>query len=387
VCAMREGGTVTPDSGIYLDHAATTPLRPEVLEAMLPYLREHFGNPNSLHRFGRASRHAIEDAREEVAALLNAESREIIFTSGGTEANALALAGALEAAPRGGAMVCSAVEHHAVGDTAARRGALRVPVDTAGRVDLEALHALLHEDTPLVSVMFANNETGVLQPVEEIAAACGERGIQFHADLVQAAGKVPLDVRELSLDLGAISAHKLGGPKGVGASFVRHGLRFTPQLLGGAQERGRRAGTENVAGIVGFGKACALARAEMRENHARLEALRAHLAAGLLAAVPDCWINGGDAPALPHILNMGFEGVEGEALLLALDVEGIAVATGAACTSGAAAPSHVLLAMGQSHAHAFGAIRFSFGASTNAAEIARVLHVLPAIVARLRTHA
>ena len=376
--------------GIYLDHSATTPVRPEVLEAMLPFLREHHGNAGSLHRFGRNCRRAVETAREQVAALINAEPREILFTSGGTESDNLAIRGIVEA--RDGAakrMVTTAVEHHAVlhtGESLARTNRVDlqiVGVDRGGLVDPDAVEALLGDETVLVSVMHANNETGVVQPLERIGALCRERGIPFHSDTVQSVGKLPLDVRKLPLDLAAISGHKLYGPKGIGALFVRSGTGIEPQAVGGAQERGRRAGTENVAGIVGLGRACELLSGELQSTSKQMEVLRDRLQEGALATVPDAGINGSTAHRLPNSLNMAFNDLDGERMMFALDQEGIAVSTGSACTAGSLDPSHVLLAMGQSHEHASSAIRFSLGRDNTEEEIDRVISLLPGLVEQL----
>ena len=376
--------------GIYLDHSATTPVRPEVLEAMLPFLREHHGNAGSLHRFGRNCRRAVETAREQVAALINAEPREILFTSGGTESDNLAIRGIVEA--RDGTakrMVTTAVEHHAVlhtGESLARTNRVDlqiVGVDRGGLVDPDAVEALLGDETVLVSVMHANNETGVVQPLERIGALCRERGIPFHSDTVQSVGKLPLDVRKLPLDLAAISGHKLYGPKGIGALFVRSGTGIEPQAVGGAQERGRRAGTENVAGIVGLGRACELLSGELQSTSKQMEVLRDRLQEGALATVPDAGINGSTAHRLPNSLNMAFNDLDGERMMFALDQEGIAVSTGSACTAGSLDPSHVLLAMGQSHEHASSAIRFSLGRDNTEEEIDRVISLLPGLVEQL----
>jgi len=375
---------------IYLDHSATTPIRPEVLEAMLPFLREHHGNAGSLHRFGRDCRRAVETAREQVAALINAEPREILFTSGGTESDNLAIRGIVEATDRKAIrLVTTAVEHHAVLHVCeslarANRVDLQVAgVDQEGLVDPDAVEALLGDETVLVSVMHANNETGVVQPLERIGALCRERGIPFHSDTVQSAGKLPLDVRKLPLDLAAISGHKLYGPKGIGALFVRSGTGIEPQAVGGAQERGRRAGTENVAGIVGLGRACELLSGELQSTSKQMEVLRDRLQEGALATVPDAGINGSTAHRLPNSLNMAFNDLDGERMMFALDQEGIAVSTGSACTAGSLDPSHVLLAMGQSHEHASSAIRFSLGRDNTEEEIDRVISLLPGLVEQL----
>jgi cysteine desulfurase len=365
---------VSPPS-IYLDHAATTPMRPEVLEAMLPWLTEHHGNPTSLHRPGRDARRAIDQARDQVAALLNADPREIIFTSGGTEANNLTLRGLLKP---GGHLLTSAIEHHSILHTAQaleKHGGIELtiaPVSTDGCVTDFETHLI--DDTTLVSVMHGNNETGVLQPIEPIAAACRTRNIPFHTDAIQSTGKLPLDVTQIPVDLLSLSAHKLNGPKGIGALYVRHRINLTPQAIGGTQERARRAGTENVPAIVGLGVACELARQEMET--ARLAQLRDQLEQAILKQIPGTWLNGGLGHRLPHITNIGFPDTEGEQIMMALDAAGIAVSTGSACTSGSVDPSHVLLAMGQDHAQAHGGVRFSLGRENTPADIARVVEAL-----------
>lgn len=371
---------------IYLDHAATTPLRPAVLDAMLPFFRDQFGNPNSLHRAGRRTRRVIDEARAQVAALIGADPREIVFTSGGTESDNLAIAGMLH--QRGGRIVTAAAEHHAVLHAARhwnREGApLIVPVDADGCLEAAALDEVLDGDVALVSVMQGNNETGVVQPVAEIGARCRARGVPYHCDAVQGAGHLPIDVASWAVDLLSLSAHKLGGPQGVGALYVRHGVRLSPQIIGGGQEKKRRSGTENVAGIVGFGAACALAAEEFSDANARRHRLRQRLEDGVRARVPDCWVNGGGATRMPHIANLGFAGVEGEGILYGLDAEGICVSTGSACTSGVPDPSHVLGAMGQSHEEALAAVRFSLGPDNTEADVDRVLNVLPRVIDELR---
>ncbi len=376
---------------IYLDHSATTPLRPEVFAAMEPWLREGFGNAGSVHWAGRRARAGVDDARSHVAALINADPREIVFTSGGTEADNLAIRGVVEASPRAHKhLAAAAVEHHAVlhpVEALAVRPDVTadvLPVDGDGIVAPEAAGDTLTADTVLVSVMTVNNETGVRQPIEKIGEACAGRGVLFHTDAVQAAGAIPLDVRVMPVDLMSLSAHKLNGPKGVGALYVRKGVDLTPQLVGGPQERSRRAGTENTAGVVGFGEACRLALRERGERAAALQRLRDRLEAGIRAALPEARIHGRAAPRAPHILNARFPGVEGESLLMALDAQGIAASSGAACASGSLDPSHVLLAMGLTHAEAQSALRFSFGWGNTEAQIDAVLETLTACVKRLR---
>ncbi|MDZ4861074.1 MAG: cysteine desulfurase family protein [Candidatus Hydrogenedentes bacterium] len=378
---------------IYLDHSATTPVRAEVFDAMLPYLRAQFGNAGSVHSFGREARRAVDDARDQVAALVNAAPREILFTSGGTEADNLAVRGVVAASARGRKrVVVSAVEHHAVLHAAeSLRGegieVVVVPVDSDGIVLLDALVEQITDDTVLVSIMHANNETGAVQPIGRIAALCEERGIVFHTDAVQSAGKLSIDVRRTPIGLLSISGHKLYAPKGVGACYVRKGIDVMPQAVGGGQERERRAGTENVAGIVGFGAACELARMEMQEVSARAAGLRDRLEREALAQSPDAIINAGGVERVPTISNIRFPGVDGESMVLALDVAGIAVSSGSACTAGSLDPSHVLLAMGQSYEIAQSAIRFSLGRETNELEIDSVVRALPDALQRARSRA
>ncbi|MBX7257448.1 MAG: aminotransferase class V-fold PLP-dependent enzyme [Candidatus Hydrogenedentes bacterium] len=376
---------------IYLDHSATTPVREEVLEAMLPHLRESYGNAGSIHAVGRAARRAVDDAREQVAALIHADVREIVFTSGGTESDNWAIRGLVTAHPKRPAnIVVSAVEHHAVLHAAGyvskhEKVEVRVAgVDENGVIDIARLESLIDSHTLLVSVMHANNETGAIQPVEKIAVLCTERGVTFHTDAVQSVGKIEVDVRSIHAHALAISGHKLYAPKGVGACFVRKGLELEPLLLGGAQERERRAGTENVAGIVGLGKACELAQAEMESTATRIARLRDAAQQRILAAIPNCRVNGPRDNRLPGLLNIGFAEVEGESVVLGLDVEGIAVSSGATCASGAIDPSHVLLAMGQSHDEAQSAVRFSFGRDNTEADVDRLMDVLPPLIERLR---
>ena len=374
---------------IYLDHNATTPLDPEVLEAMLPLLREGFGNPSSLHWFGQRARAAVEEARGRVAALLAASAAEIVFTGSGTEADNLALRGVAARArePRR-KVVVTAVEHHAVLNTARALAEEGVPVETVrvdadGRVDLEDLRAKVDDRTALVSVMLANNETGVIQPVAQAVGIARERGALVHCDAVQAAGKVPVDVRDLDVDLLALSAHKLYGPKGVGALYVRRGTTMRALVRGGAQERNRRAGTENVAGVVGLGVAATLARERLEAEEARLAELRDRFEAELLA-IPGTRRNGVE-PRVPNTTNVSFEGTEAEGLLMALDLAGVAVSTGAACAAGATEPSHVLRAMGLPPEHVQSSLRFSLGRGTTAAQLALAAEAVRAAVERQRT--
>ena len=380
-------------SPVYLDHAATTPVRPEVLEAMLPYLTEQaFGNPSSAHRFGRAARAGIEQARREVAAGVGAEPNQVIFTSGGTEADNLSVLGAaLAARERGGrmAVAVSATEHKAVLAAAHAvchlGGSERIlPVDAAGRLDLEALDQALAERPAVVSVMWVNNEVGTVQPVREIAARCQAAGVTFHTDAVQAFGKLPVSLHDLPCTLLTISGHKLGAPKGIGALVVRDRKAVEAIIHGGGQQYGLRPGTENVAGAVALGRAVALAAQDQADEAERLGALRDTLAERLLAAVADLHVNGRDGERAPHVLNLSVAGADSEALLMHLDLAGVAASSGSACTTGAVEPSHVLVAMGVPRELALGAIRFSLGRESTAADVDRVVEVMPSVVAKVR---
>ncbi len=375
---------------IYMDNAATTPLREEALEAMVNAYREHYGNSSSVHRIGQAAREALERAREEFAACVGAKPEEVVFTGGGTESDNLAIRGAAMAArERGDHIVTCAAEHHAVLHCcrALEGEGFRVtylPVDAEGIVDLERYRDALEERTVLVSIMLANNETGALQPIEEMSRIARERGILFHCDAVQAAGKMRLDVRELGADLLAFSGHKFYGPKGVGALYIRKGVEIVPIMQGGHHENGMRPGTVNVPAIVGMARALRLATEEVEETAARLGALREELASGIMERIDGVRRNGSAERSLPNVLNLSFEGAEGEALLLALDVAGVAVSTGSACTSGSLEPSHVLMAMGIPPRIAQCSLRFSLGRYNRAEEIDYVLDVLPGIVERIR---
>jgi cysteine desulfurase len=378
---------------IYLDHAATTPLDPRVLEAMLPYLTEHYGNPSSIHRQGRAALQALDDAREQVALVLGCSRREVIFTGGGSESINLAVKGAALARRAAGAqahLIVSAIEHHAVlhaGEYLQQQHGFEVtllPVDEGGLVRPDDLRAALRPDTALVSVMYANNEIGTIQPIAELGAICREAGVPLHTDAVQAAGVLPLDVEALKVDYLSLTAHKFYGPKGVGVLYARRGAPLLPQINGGAQERRRRAGTENVAGIVGLAAALTLAEERRPAVTERMRTLRERLIDGVLAAVPDSWLNGDRVQRLPGNANLGFAGIEGESLLLLLDQAGICASSGSACTSGSLEPSHVLLALGLSPAAANASVRFSLGHGVTEADITYVLETLPPLVARLR---
>lgn len=374
----------------YLDHNATTPVAPDVADAMHEAVRGCFGNASSIHAFGQAAKAALDDARSAVAELLGARPNDVIFTGSGTEADNLAIRGVAEASPAAGRrhLIASAIEHEAVLNTLkalSKRGwtSTLLPVGAAGVVEPAALEAAITDDTALVSVMHANNEIGTLQPIAELAGIAHRRGAVFHTDAVQTAGKLPLDVGALGVDLLSISAHKFNGPKGVGALWIRRGMRLVAPTTGGRQERNRRAGTENVPAIVGLGVAARLAAAKLSREAARLRTLRDRLEASLLDRVPDTAVNGG-GERVPNTTNISFHGVEAEALLIALDLEGIAVSTGSACSSGTLEPSHVLRAMGLTPRRAQSSIRFSLGLGNTDDEIDRLVDVLPPLVARLR---
>ncbi len=373
---------------IYLDHNATTPLDPRVLDAMLAVLREGFGNPSSLHWYGQQARALLDEARAHAARLIGATPSEIVFTASGTEADNMALRGAAGAArePRR-KIVYSAIEHHAVVNTAKALAEEGWPVEVVrvgadGLVDLEDLRAKVDATTALVAVMRANNETGVIQPVEDVARIAHAAGALLHCDGVQAAGKIPVDVRALDVDTLALSAHKFYGPKGVGMLYVKRGTRLKPWARGGSQERNRRAGTENVAGIVGLGRAAALAADDLLAEAPRLEALRDRLETRLLA-IPGARRNG-EGPRVPNTANVSFERIEAESLLMALDLAGIAVSTGAACAAGAVEPSHVLRGMGLPMERVQGSIRLSLGRGTSAHEIDRAADAIAAAVEKQR---
>jgi len=374
---------------VYLDNNATTRIAPEVFDAMLPYLTDSYGNPSSMHTFGGLLSKDIEKARKQVAALINAGPDEILFTSCGTESDNTALMSAIESLPRKRHVITTRVEHPAVLNFChylGRKG-LRVtyvPVDSLGVFDLDEFDNALDDDTAIVSVMYANNETGVIFPVKEIAARLKERNILFHTDAVQAAGKIPLNVKDTAVDMLTISGHKLHAPKGVGALYVRKGTRFHPYIIGGHQERGRRAGTENVASIIGFGKAAELARNHLSQEASHLSRLRDRLEQGLLTSCPNSRINGDTAHRLPNTTNISFEYIEGEAILLRLNEHGICASSGSACTSGSLEPSHVLRAMGVPYTAVHGSIRFSLSRYNTAEEVDTVLGVMPGLIRELR---
>jgi cysteine desulfurase len=372
---------------VYLDNNATTPVLPEILEAMRPSFAEHFGNASSIHHHGQETRAAVERARESVAELLGCRPSEIVFTSGGTEGDNLAIFGL---AHPGDHVISSTIEHHAVLNSCkhleAEGGAVSyVPVDGRGLVDPDDVRRALRPNTRLITIMMANNETGVLQPVEEIGRIAAEADVYFHTDAVQAAGKVEISVKRLGCDLLSISGHKMHAPQGVGALYVRKGTLLEPMLYGGSHERSRRAGTENVPGIVGLGKAAEIARqAFVRSDMAHMAELRDRIERTVLAEVEASGVNGAGAPRVPNTTNLCFDYIEGEALVIALDLKGLAVSTGAACSSGALEPSHVLTAMGLPPERARASLRFSLGKQNTAEEVDFALNLIPETVGRLR---
>ncbi len=377
---------------IYLDHNATTPVDPVAAEAMMRALKDLFGNPSSVHYYGQQAKAALDDARSAVAALIGGEPSEIVFTSGGTEADNFAIRGVAEALEATGRrhLITSGIEHEAVLNTfkaLAKRGwtTTLLPLDARGLVFPEALRDAMTDDTALVSIMHANNEIGTIQPIAELAAIAHERGALLHTDAVQTAGKVPVSVRSLGVDLLSISGHKFGGPKGIGALWVKRGVRLSLFLSGGKQERNRRAGTENVPGAIGMGVAAQRAMMKMETDAGRLSVLRDRLENGILSSVPNTDVNGARDARVPNTTNISFERIEAESLLIALDLEGVAVSTGSACSSGTLEPSHVLKAMGLSSHRAQNSIRFSLGASNTEEQIDHVIKILPRIVTKLRS--
>jgi cysteine desulfurase len=372
---------------VYLDNNATTPVLPEVLEAMQPYFTEHFGNASSIHHHGQETRAAVERARESVATLFGCRPSEVVFTSGGTEGDNLAISGLTRA---GDHVISSTIEHHAVLNSCKHLEAMGcevtyVPVDSRGLVDPDDVLRGLRPNTRLITIMMANNETGVLQPVEEIGKIAAQADVYFHTDAVQAAGKVPIEVKRLGCDLLSISGHKLHAPQGVGAIYVGKGTLLQPMFYGGSHERSRRAGTENVPGIIGLGKAAELAREALeRGDLARMSAMRDRIEQTILSAVDATGVNGEGAPRVPNTTNIHFDYIEGEALVIALDLKGLAVSTGAACSSGAIEPSHVLTAMGLQPEIARASLRFSLGKQSTADDIQFALDLVPQTVARLR---
>src|SRR5258706_7079608 len=376
---------------VYFDYNATTPLAPEVLETVLRVTRDVFGNASSIHHFGQQAKSTLDDARSAVSALLNGDPSEIVFTSGGTEADNLAIRGAAEAIEPTGRrhLIASGIEHEAVLNTLralARRGwrTTLLPADASGLVSPDRLREAIDADTALVSVMHANNEVGEIEPVAALAAIAHEHGALMHTDAVQSAGKIPVDVRALGVDLLSLSAHKFNGPKGAGALWIKRGTRMQPMMTGGKHERNRRAGTENVPAIVGLGVAARLAASKLGAQATITGALRDQLEEGILKAVPGTAVNGARGSRVPNTTNISFDRVEAESLLIALDLEGIAVSTGSACSSGTLEPSHVLRAMGLPTHRTQNSLRFSLGMFSTDAEVDRVIEVLPRLVAKLR---
>ncbi len=382
------------DNIIYLDNNATTPVAPEVRDAMMPFLDRLYGNPSSIHTFGGQVKAHVDEARRRVAHLLGCHPTEIIFTSCGTESDNTAIMSALDCCPDRRHLITTRVEHPAVKNLcqALAQGGrhqplyrvTQIPVDAQGLLDVAAFEDALDEDTAIVSVMWANNETGVLLPVEAVGALCRERGILFHTDAVQAVGKIPMNVSELPIDMLSLSGHKLHAPKGIGALYVRRGTRFSPHIIGGHQESNRRGGTESVPLIVAFGKAAELANQNLHKENTEVAALRDRLENALLDSAPDASVNGSREQRLPNTTNISFEYVEGEAILLMLDQHGICASSGSACTTGSLEPSHVLRAMGVPFTAAHGSIRFSLSIYNTQEEIDKVVEVLPPIIRRLR---
>ncbi|PKL50224.1 MAG: cysteine desulfurase NifS [Nitrospira bacterium HGW-Nitrospira-1] len=374
---------------IYLDNNATTQISPEVLQEMLPYLSDFYGNPSSMHTFGGQLHRKIEESREMVAALIGASPEEIIFTSCGTESDNTALMSAVESFPRKKHVITTRVEHPAVLNFChhlARKGyrLTYLPVNNPGQLDIDLLLKTIDEDTALATIMYANNETGVLFPIKEISELLRERGILFHVDAVQAVGKIPVDLKTLPVDMLSLSGHKLHAPKGIGALYVRKGTRFAPYIIGGHQEKGRRAGTENIASIIGLGKACQLAQKYLKEEMRFLSVLRDKLENALLKCCPDVRINGDIENRLPNTTNLSFEYIEGEAILLRLNEYNVCASSGSACTSGSLEPSHVLRAMGVPFTAVHGSIRFSLSRYNTDEEINKVIEIMPPIIKELR---
>jgi cysteine desulfurase len=375
---------------VYLDNAATTALSPRVLEAMLPYFTQYYGNPSSVHAFGREAKQGLDKARDQVAKALHCEPSEVIFTGCGTESDNTVLLGVAQRyGDKGKHIITTNVEHHAILHTCEcleKQGysVTYLPVDQDGLVTAEQVAAAIRPDTILVSIMFANNEVGTIMPIQEIGAVCKEKGVLFHTDAVQAVGHIPVDVQAMHIDMLSLSAHKFHGPKGVGALYCRKGIRLPSYIMGGAQERGRRAGTENVAGIVGLGAAIQLATEQLEENRAKMTALRDRLMTGIQARISEVKLNGHPTNRLPNNVNFSFKYIEGESILLMLDMNGIAASSGSACTSGSLDPSHVLLALGLPHEIAHGSVRLTLGDETTEEDIDYTIDVLEKTVARLR---
>ncbi len=374
---------------VYMDHGATTPVRKEVFDYMAPYFQEHYGNPSSLHAPGREVRQAVEEAREKTASILGANDDEIYFTSGGTESNNIALRGLARRRGKPGHIITSSIEHHAVLDVCRdlEKDGHRVtylPVDPYGRIDPGSVRDAITDDTFVISIMAANNEIGTLQPVREIGAVAREKGVLFHTDAVQVVGQLPVDVNQMNIDFLSLSAHKLNGPKGIGALYMKKGIKIDALYHGGSQERKLRPGTENVPGIIGLGKAIELAGSEIPDKKRNLEHLRDRLIKGL-QGIDEVLLNGHPSERLPGNVNVSFKYIEGESVLLSLDMEGIAASSGSACSSGSLEPSHVLSAIGLDHSTAHGSVRFSLGFGNSEEDIDYVLEKTPPIVERLRS--
>ncbi|MBI5375596.1 MAG: cysteine desulfurase NifS [Candidatus Schekmanbacteria bacterium] len=378
---------------IYLDYNATTPLLEEVVDAMLPFLESSFGNPSSVHSFGRPAREAIENARELFAKMINADTSEIVFTSCGSESNNLALKGILyltDEKTKKGHVITSTIEHPSILETCSHLESIGYPVtwlkvDGNGRISIEELEKSITDRTSLISIMYGNNEIGAIQDIPAIGAAAKKKGVVFHTDAVQVLGKVPVDVKKNNIDLLSVSAHKLYAPKGIGAIYIRKGLKMEALIHGGHQELSRRAGTENVAGIVAFGKACEIAMRDMEAENRHLSKVKEKLKNGLITKIPKIRFNSPESNCLPTTLNVGFLGVEGESILINLDLKGVAVSTGSACSSGSVEPSHVLVAIGTPVEYSQSSLRFSFGRFTKEEDIDYVLEILPPIVEKLRS--
>lgn len=375
---------------IYFDNAATTKPRKEVIDKMLPFVTENYGNPSSIYKIARENKTAVDEARDNLAKAINAKANEIYFTAGGSESDNWALKGVADScSDKGRHIITTAIEHHAILHTCEfleSKGfeVTYLPVDEYGIISIDDLKNAIRDDTILISVMFANNEIGSVQPIKEIGSIAREKGIVFHTDAVQALGHVPIDVEEMNIDLLSASGHKLYGPKGIGMLYIRKGIKIKPLIHGGAQERNRRAGTENVPGIVGFGEAVKLASAELEQESKRLAALRDKLIDGILSSIPHSRLNGHPQKRLPGNVNISFEFIEGESMLLLLDMKGICASSGSACTSGSLDPSHVLLAIGLPHEKAHGSLRLTLGHFNTEEEVDVILKELPPIVSRLR---
>jgi len=373
---------------IYLDHAASTPIADSVLQEMMPYLKENYGNPSSIHRFGRLTIKAIDSARKRVAELVGTSPGEILFTSGGTESNNTAINGIMNQ-NKSGQLITTSIEHDAILEPCKKLESsgfdvAYLPVNTTGLVDLQKLESIISEKTYLVSIMLANNEVGTIQPIAEIAKICKKYNVLLHTDAVQAVGKIPVNVKELGVDLMSISSHKINGPKGVGALYIRNGVKLDPFILGGGQENGMRSGTENVANIVGFGKACQIAKENLKESTKNLENLRNYLVQRVLSEISHVTVNG-NKEKLPNNAHFTFLGVNGEDLIIKLDEHGVAASTGSACSVKTQKASHVLLAMGFSHEQITGSLRLSLGISNTKSEIDQTVEALKIIVAELRS--